>query len=124
MPDTDQHVQMGLALNSLRQPVLRSAIQALQLSPETKGLDAGCGIGLQSVSLAETVAPAGRVVGLDSSPDLLGHARDIVARAGLSERVSFREGDVRRLPFDDDSFGWAHGARTVWDTRLLSLCRW
>ena len=113
MPDTDQYVQMGLAFNALREPVLRSAIQALELSSGSRGLDAGCGIGLQAVLLTEAVAPAGRVVGLDSSPDLLGHARDIVAKAGLSERVSFLEGDVRRLPFDDDSFDWAWSADCV-----------
>ncbi len=63
--------------------------------------------------LAEAVAPVGRVVGLDSSPDVLGHARAIVAEASLSERVCFREGDVRRLPFDDDSFDWAWSADCV-----------
>jgi len=30
-----------------------------------------------------------------------------VREAGLSERISFQEGDMNRLPFDDDSFDWA-----------------
>ena len=28
-------------------------------------------------------------------------------KAGLSERITFREGDVNQLPFDDDTFDWA-----------------
>jgi demethylmenaquinone methyltransferase/2-methoxy-6-polyprenyl-1,4-benzoquinol methylase len=53
------------------------------------------------------VAPAGHVTGLDLSPELLARAQEIAAQAGLSERISFREGDVRQLPFDDDTFDWA-----------------
>ncbi len=28
-------------------------------------------------------------------------------KAGLSERISFREGDVNKLPFADETFDWA-----------------
>jgi demethylmenaquinone methyltransferase/2-methoxy-6-polyprenyl-1,4-benzoquinol methylase len=44
---------------------------------------------------------------LDLSSTFLTHAVEIAEKAGLSERISFREGDVRKLPFDDDAFDWA-----------------
>jgi demethylmenaquinone methyltransferase/2-methoxy-6-polyprenyl-1,4-benzoquinol methylase len=91
----------------LREPVLRSAIEALQLPPGSRGLDAGCGIGLPTLLLAEAVGPAGHVTGLDLYPELLSHAEEITQQAGMSKRISFREGDVRELPFDDDTFDWA-----------------
>ena len=107
MADIVQLVEIAHVFNPLREHVLRSAIQALQLPPGSRGLDAGCGIGLQALMLAEAVGPAGHITGLDLSPEILVYARDMVRKAGLSERISFREGDVKELPFDDDSFDWA-----------------
>lgn len=107
MPDTDYLVRIAHVWNSLRESVLCSAIQALQLPPGSQGLDAGCGIGLQCPPLAEAVGPRGHVTGLDLSPELLAHARHVASEAGLSERISFREGDVKDLPFEDDTFDWA-----------------
>ena len=107
MPDTDYHVQMLRVSNPLREPVLRSAIQALQLPSGSRGLDAGCGIGLPALLLAEAVGPTGHVTGLDLSSEFLIYAERIVEQAGLSEQISFREGDVSKLPFDDDTFDWA-----------------
>ena len=89
MPDVDDLVQIGYAFNSLREPVFRSAIQALQFPAGSRGLDAGCGVGLQTLLLAETVGPAGHVTGLDLSPEILVYARGMVKKAGLSERISF-----------------------------------
>jgi ubiquinone/menaquinone biosynthesis C-methylase UbiE len=107
MPDTDISVRMAYASNPLREPVLRAAIEALGLAPGSRGLDAGCGIGLQLLLLAEAVGPAGHVTGLDLSPEFLVLAEELVQKAGLSKRISFREGDVSKLPFDDNSFDWA-----------------
>ena len=107
MSDIDYFVQMAYVSNPLREPVLRSAIQALQFPSGSRGLDAGCGIGLQTLLLAEAMGPAGHITGLDLSPEFLDHAEEMVEKAGLSERISFREGDINRLPFDDDTFGWA-----------------
>lgn len=107
MSDSDNLVEMGYAFHHLRKPVFRSAIQTMQLPDGSCGLDAGCGIGLQTLMLAEAVGAAGHVTGLDLSAESLEHARDIARRAGMTERVSFQEGNVKQLPFDDNSFDWA-----------------
>ena len=103
----DNYVRMANVFDCLREPVLRSAIQTLQLPLGSQGLDAGCGNGLQALLLAEAVGPAGHITGLDLSPEFLAYAKDVVKKAGLSERISFREGDVNQLPFDEDTFDWA-----------------
>jgi demethylmenaquinone methyltransferase/2-methoxy-6-polyprenyl-1,4-benzoquinol methylase len=105
--DIDTFVQIAHVFDALREPVLLSAIQDLQLPLGSRGLDAGCGIGLQALLLAAAVGPAGHITGLDLSPHILIYAEDMVKQAGLSERITFRQGDVRQLPFDDDAFDWA-----------------
>jgi ubiquinone/menaquinone biosynthesis C-methylase UbiE len=91
----------------LREPVIRAVIQALQLPAGSRGLDAGCGIGLQAMLLAEASGPGGHVTGLDLSLDLLARAEQIARESGLSERLTFKEGNVTDLPFDDGAFDWA-----------------
>jgi ubiquinone/menaquinone biosynthesis C-methylase UbiE len=111
--DTDRYIQRLLVTNPLREPVLRSAIQTLQLPVGSRGLDAGCGIGLQTVLLAEAVGPAGHITGLDLSPEFLLHAEELVIVSDLSEQISFQEGNVNKLPFDDDTFDWIWSADCV-----------
>lgn len=106
VPDMDTYAHKLYLSDFLREPAIRSAIQALQLPPGSRGLDAGCGIGSHTLLLAEAVAPGGHVTGLDQSPQLLNHARETAEKSGLSERVSFREGDVNKLPFEHDTFDW------------------
>jgi demethylmenaquinone methyltransferase/2-methoxy-6-polyprenyl-1,4-benzoquinol methylase len=72
-----------MVTNPLVEPVIRSAIQALQLPPGSRGLDVGCSIGLQTVMLADAVGPAGHITGLDRSPELPVYGGEIVERAGL-----------------------------------------
>ncbi|MEW6403885.1 MAG: methyltransferase domain-containing protein [Chloroflexota bacterium] len=113
MIDTDLYIQRLLESNPLREPLLRSIIQALQLPPGSHGLDAGCGIGLQTVLLQEAVGFDGHVTGLDVLPELLAYGSAMVAKAGLSDRVTFRQGDVSHLPFDDHSFDWVWSADCI-----------
>ncbi len=113
MSDTDQYVERLYITNPLREPVLRAAIGALHLPEGSRGLDAGCGIGLQVPLLAEAVGPSGHVTGLDLRPEFLVEAERIAEESGLSGRVSFQQGDVNKLPFDDDSFEWIWSASCV-----------
>ncbi len=109
----DAYAQQLAVCNPLIEPVIPSAIQALQLPSGSRGLDAGCGIGLQALLLAEAIGPTGHVTGLDLSPQFLVHARQIAEKAGLAERISFQQGDVSRLPFDNDTFDWVWSANCV-----------
>lgn len=106
MTDTDAYIRALEVFDPLIEPTVCAAIQALALPWGSRGLDAGCGIGLQTLLLAEAVGPAGHVTGLDISPEFLAYAEGIKAEAGLSDSISFREGDVRKLPFEDSTFDW------------------
>jgi ubiquinone/menaquinone biosynthesis C-methylase UbiE len=113
MSNSALYIQRLLEANPLREPLLRSVIRSLQLPAGSCGLDAGCGIGLQSMLLAEAVGRSGHITGLDILPELLAFASDAVAKAGLSERIHFREGTVDQLPFEEDSFDWVWSADCI-----------
>lgn len=113
MSSADIYIQRALEAEPLREPLLRSVIQQVQLPQGSHGLDAGCGIGLQTPLLADAVGAQGHITGLDLMPELLTYGESMVARAGLSERITFRHGNVSDLPFDNDTFDWAWSADCI-----------
>lgn len=140
--DSESYIHSLLVANPLRESILSSIIETLQLPSGSSGLDAGCGIGLQCLSLAEAVGATGHVTGLDISPEFLNRGRDIAKEAGLSEQISFQEGDVANLPFDNNAFDWAWSvdcigygpwesltllkelARVVKPNGIVAICAW
>jgi len=90
----------------LRAPFIRAAIQTLDLSPGSQGLDVGCGVGIHTQALAKAVSPSGHVTGLDISPKQITYAKESAKNSGVSQQVSFRKGDMRNLPFEADTFDW------------------
>jgi arsenite methyltransferase len=74
-----------------------------RLQPGEDVLDLGCGAGTDSLVAAQMVAPGGRVVGLDMTPEMLAKARAAAAELGV-DNVEFVEGEAERLPFADGSF--------------------
>ncbi len=65
-------------------------------------LEAGCGIGAQTVTLALN-SPGARVVSVDVSETSLARAAERVREAGITN-VSFLQADIFRLPFAEDHF--------------------
>jgi SAM-dependent methyltransferase len=65
-------------------------------------LEAGCGTGAQTVTLARN-SPGALLTSVDLSPSSLEEARARVAAAGLTN-VQFRQADVYALPFADGQF--------------------
>ena len=66
-------------------------------------LDLGSGAGTDSLVAAQMVGPAGRVVGIDMTEEMLAKARAAAATMGF-ENVEFVGGEAERLPFPDESF--------------------
>ena len=65
-------------------------------------LEVPVGTGILTMPLYQTL-PGADVTCLDYSPDMMAQAREKAERMGL-KNVSFRQGDVGALPFDDASF--------------------
>jgi len=70
--------------------------------PGSTVLEAGCGTGAQTITLASK-SPGARITSVDISADSIEEAKARVAAAGI-ENVEFRHADVFALPFDRESF--------------------
>jgi SAM-dependent methyltransferase len=78
-------------------------------------VDIGSGAGFDSFIAADQVGSAGRVVGIDMTPEMLKRSRDAADVLGL-EQIEFREGLAETLPVDD---GWAD---VVISNGVINLC--
>jgi SAM-dependent methyltransferase len=82
------------------EPLFREVLSRLGVQAGTRLVDIGCGSGLAAAMAADLGAV---VTGLDITPELLVIARERVPRG------DFREGEMDRLPFADQSFDAAVG---------------
>ncbi|MCP4678469.1 MAG: class I SAM-dependent methyltransferase [Deltaproteobacteria bacterium] len=113
-PDTGTYLRYLEETDLLREPTNLDIIAALDLPTSSSGLDVGCGVGTQALMLADAIGPQGRVTGLDINSDFLERARAVTKAKGMSDRVTFEEGDHGdRFPFDDGAFDW------VWSSDCL-----
>jgi SAM-dependent methyltransferase len=80
------------------------------LRPGMDVLDVGCGTGAITEGIAEAVAPAGQVVGVDVSKDLLGRAQ---VRAERHANLSFELADVVSLAHEPRRFDVVTAARML-----------
>jgi ubiquinone/menaquinone biosynthesis C-methylase UbiE len=76
--------------------------ELLELGLHACVLDAGCGLGDDVFRMAELISPSGLVVGVDSSAKLVSKAKSDERCMALP--VEFHVGDLRKLPFSDQTF--------------------
>src|SRR5262245_58284079 len=86
-----------------------SILDGLQLRGDERVLDMGCGRGAVLIAVAKRLT-SGHATGVDlwSRTDQSGNSSDVTRRnatlEGVLERVAIETGDMRSLPFADDSF--------------------
>ncbi|MHB1423372.1 MAG: methyltransferase domain-containing protein [Gemmataceae bacterium] len=80
----------------------RHSFALLELRPGQQVLEVGCGTGADARTMAEQVAPGGKVVAVDGSQSMIALARQRAEGSALP--VEFQVADAHRLPFADDSF--------------------
>jgi ubiquinone/menaquinone biosynthesis C-methylase UbiE len=79
--------------------VIETIADAIAIDDTQTVLDVGTGTGFIAAGLAPR---ADRVIAIDSSGAMLDVARDNLAQLGI-DNVELHEGDLARLPFDDNS---------------------
>jgi arsenite methyltransferase len=89
------------------------SLRALQ--PGERVVDVGSGAGFDSFVAAGQVGPAGWVVGVDMTPEMLEKSRATAGALGCGQ-VEFREGFAEALPVED---GWAD---VVISNGVINLC--
>jgi ubiquinone/menaquinone biosynthesis C-methylase UbiE len=79
------------------------ACELLEIAADDSILEIGFGLGY-TVEHVSKLVPAGRVAGVEPSPEMVAQACERNAEAINSGRVDLRQGAVESLPFDDNSF--------------------
>ncbi len=82
------------------QEALNRIVELSSASPEDTVLDVACGPGLLVCAFARVVRHA---TGIDLTPAMLEKARELQEQQGI-RNVTWRQGDVLPLPFDDGEF--------------------
>jgi demethylmenaquinone methyltransferase/2-methoxy-6-polyprenyl-1,4-benzoquinol methylase len=105
-PEAEPFTKALERMNWFQEPEARALIADLRLPDGAEGLDAGCGVGLYTLWLAEAVGPRGRVVGLEPKAERVEAARALVGHALAPPRLDFRVGDAIKLDFPDATLDW------------------
>ncbi len=84
------------------QSATHALLGSMRLTPSSRVLDVGCGIG----GPARTIAAAGgcHVTGIDLTPTFVATATELSEMVGMGDRTTFQVADALALPFDDGSF--------------------
>ena len=87
----------------MRQAYADLAARVAAVISEGVFLEVGPGPTFISIEIASRI-PRAQITGLDISETMIGIGRRNVAEAGLSERITFRQGNAAQMPFDDAEF--------------------
>lgn len=106
---------------------LKRSVSLMRLKGDEYLLDLCCGTGKSTLYCVDAV-PAGKVLGIDNSAEMLGVARATIGKNFSPERCRFMQQDVMNLDLPDnnaDAIFMAYGIRNMTDYRacLINLYR-
>ncbi len=76
-----------------------------EVKPGDVVLDLGSGAGIDLLLAGRAVGPAGRVIGVDMTPEMVERARENIARSGM-DWIEVRRGFIEDLPVESGSVDW------------------
>lgn len=108
---TQQQTNEGCTAPSLHDqffaPIDSEMLGWLNVASGAHVLDAGCGPGVMTARFAEAVGAGGAVVAFDINAAVLANAQQFVQSRPGADRVTFQEGDLLHLPYENATFDLA-----------------
>ena len=105
----------GESMERGHRPVGEQAIARMQVGPDARVLDVGCGSGWATRLLAD-LAINGRVTGIDISDEMVRVAREA---SHSHSNVDFQVASAEQLPFDTDEFTHAFSMESLYYYRNI-----
>ncbi|KAM7218687.1 S-adenosyl-L-methionine-dependent methyltransferase [Rhypophila decipiens] len=102
-----KHMEWRTAYNSAAYlvPVLESMKKT---NPAITILDVGAGSGSISATFAQIIGTKGHVTALDLNPATIPRCEAVAEEMGVKEMMSFQQGEVHKLPYEDNTFDVVH----------------
>ncbi|MGD8782074.1 MAG: class I SAM-dependent methyltransferase [Ignavibacteria bacterium] len=97
-------------LTRFRKPLIEKIIDSLDITPDSKGIDIGCGIGNITNFLVKKISLNGKLIGLDYSAEMINYAKKNLT----SKNVEFLQGNINNIDFPSNSFDWIWSMDTIW----------
>ncbi len=97
-------------LSEFRKPLIEKMIDSLEIKPDSRGIDIGCGIGYITNLLSKKLGIKNELVGLDYSKKFIEFAK----KHTENENIRFVQGDIKNLEFEENTFDWAWSMDTLW----------
>ena len=104
---------MVVMMNLGHSPVARWGLRFLELAPDARVLDCGCGGGANIKRLLK-LCPKGKVQGIDYSAVSVEKARKVNAGAIAAGQCTVQQASVAELPFEADQFDVVTAFETVY----------
>jgi len=111
----NEHMKKSLVQHEYRHLAKRAA--RLDLPQGAGVLDVGTGPGYIAIETAHLLRSRAHITGLDLSAAMLTIADSNAQERGLSEFITWKEGDAKQMPFNDDTFDavTSSGSLHHWD---------
>ena len=97
----ESNLERQRLLAKVLNPLTERVLESVQVAPDSRCLDVGCGMGETTRMLSRSIVPQGECVGLEQDSTLVDRAN---SEPWQGAPVSFRAGDAEELPFEDGSF--------------------
>lgn len=107
------------SMNKEHTPVSLWGLKHLDIKEEDIILDVGCGGGINVKRMAEK---AKKVYGVDYSIESVKLSREVNAQGIYDGKVEIIEGDVQKLPFDDETFDIVTAFETIYFWPDIEKC--
>jgi ubiquinone/menaquinone biosynthesis C-methylase UbiE len=83
----------------------------MQIKLDSQVLDVGCGPAIDTIVLSDFIGDTGRIVGVDSDPEMIKKADLEVQQQKITKPVKHILGTAQALPFDNEEFDCVHAER-------------
>jgi demethylmenaquinone methyltransferase/2-methoxy-6-polyprenyl-1,4-benzoquinol methylase len=82
-------------------------MRKMNIRPGQSAIDVCTGTGDWAIAMAKAVGPAGKVVGLDFSQEMLRYSYPKIEAAGVEKQTSMIYGNAMELPYEENTFDFA-----------------